>query len=246
MTGAELDRAQRAPARRRCRRGGSRFRPVAAGAAGPVPAAASALALRLRQPRADEPVLRAGEERQRGRGCGCSARPCEWTGSVSSDVGEMVKAMRHAIDDEGRRDRRLDHRPERRSTGPTARRARARHPGRRVQRRRREGEQAARLHRAGPLPVGARVRRRASSASSAAATSSSSSPRRASRTSSRASTARSTRSATPGGRSASQVVATGVAIGDERKKIEATYQAHNGACAACSRSTPARRRASPR
>ena len=42
----------------------------------------------------------------------------EWTGSVSSDVGEMVRAMRRALDPR-RRDRRLDHRPEA-FDGPTA------------------------------------------------------------------------------------------------------------------------------
>ena len=178
--------------------------PNGAAAAGrrPVPPAASALAHRLHQPRADESVLRAGDERQRRRlqaargdvrvdGLGEQRRRRDGEGDAPGD--------RH----QGRRDRRLDHRP----VGvrrPDRRRARARHPGRRVQRRRRQGEQAARVHRPGSLRVRPRVRRAHRRPRRAAATSSSSSRRRASRTSSRASTARSTRSATRGGRSTSR------------------------------------------
>ena len=203
----------------------SRARPRAASRA--VPAAAPALALRLRQPRADESVLRARDERQRRRRRAASASTCEWTGSVSSDVGEMVKAMRRAIATDGRRDRRLDHRPDRVRRADRAR-ARARHPGRLLQRRRRQGEQAARLHRPGHLPVRPRVRRPHRRASSRAATCSSSSRRRASRTSSRASTARSTRSATRASRSASTSSRPASTSKDERKKIEATYLANRG------------------
>ena len=63
----------RPPAAARRRRGGGRDdSPAAQGAALPVPAAAPGLALRVRQPRADEPVLRPGQVRQRG--CGRAAR----------------------------------------------------------------------------------------------------------------------------------------------------------------------------
>ena len=167
-----------------------------------LPAAAPALAVRLRQPRADEPVLRAGEERQPRRRRAARRRRSSGRARSSSDVGEMVKAMRHAIDARRRRDRRLDHRPGRRST---ARPRVALEHGIPVVAYNADGGKAnKRLAYIGQdnyqsgLELGARVaaprrqRRRLPLHRDAAA----------SRTSSRGSTARSTRSATRAGRSA--------------------------------------------
>ena len=95
---------------------------------------------------------------------------------MSSDVGEMVKAMRRAIDTQRRRDRRLDHRPER-VQRPDGARARARasrsSPTTPTAARRTSGSPTSARTTTSPGSSSAR----ASSASSTAATSSSSSRR---------------------------------------------------------------------
>ena len=131
--------------------------------------------------RDDVRVDRLGEQRRRRDGEGDAARD------------------QHAR----RRDRAVDHRPLRLRRADR-RRPRAGHPGRGLQRRRRQGEQAARLHRPGSVRVRSRVRRPHRRSRRERRRLHLHRDARASRTSSRASTARSTRFATPGGRSTSR------------------------------------------
>ena len=105
--------------------------------------------VRLRQPRDDEPVLRADASTAPRTRASCSAARYQWTGSENSNVNEMVNAFNTAItggadgiavalvDEQGvqRADRRG---------------AEGEDPGRRLQRRRDE-QRAPVLHRPGPV-----------------------------------------------------------------------------------------------
>ena len=135
-------------------------------AAAAVPAAASALAVRLRQPRDDEPVLRPDRYGIQDA-CALFGATCAWTGSGRSDVGEMVDGDAAGDRRNGATGSPSRSSTRRRSTSrpPTA--LEQRHPGRRLQRRRRPRQQAPRLRRPGPLPVGARSSAPGSPSSSA-------------------------------------------------------------------------------
>ena len=86
--------------------------------------------VRVRQPRDDEPVLRADAATAPRTRARCSAAAYQWTGSDDRRTSaEMVNAMNAAISAQGRRHRGLRSSTRRRSTPPTEQALDGGHPG---------------------------------------------------------------------------------------------------------------------
>ena len=174
------ERSRRLPPSRRGRSGGILARPAPRPGRRPrrrrrrrLPRA-SALAVRVRQPRHARPAARRHPVRRAGRGCARQVRDAVDGLAARLRVGDAACAALGDLE-EGRRDRRLD----RRRAGVRARGRRGgagRHPARRVQRRLGVELAAVRVRRREPARVRGSRRRRGRHGWRRGATSSSSRP----------------------------------------------------------------------